>query len=183
MKKKLYTILMMLMVAMLVVTPVFARGAIKLSGSFGVGSIHFSGYATGVGGYQDGITLEILGIGIPEVTCTNQGGNESPGQNPSKVTVGGEQFISPDQIEATTKKGKTPVNVSADESVLVITGTQGGCPNDNWTATITSIVWTGAVINVYDGLNTSGTLLQTFEFVCDPALQVGDTLSCKQVSP
>jgi len=183
MKKRLYTVLIMLMVTMLVVTPVFARGAIKLSGSFGSGSIHFNGYATGVGGYQDGITLEIIGIGIPEVICTNQGGNESPGQNPSKISVGGEQYISPDQIDSTTKKGKTPVSVSADESVLVITGTQGGCPNDNWTATITSIVWTGAVINVYDGLDTNGTLLQTFEFVCDPALQSGNTLSCVQVSP
>ncbi|HSM71387.1 MAG TPA: hypothetical protein VK851_07570, partial [Anaerolineales bacterium] len=78
MKRSLYTIWSVLLIAMLMATPVYA-GNIKLSGSFSGGSIHFNGDATGVGGYYDGITLELIGIGIPEVVCTNQGGNESPG--------------------------------------------------------------------------------------------------------
>ena len=181
MKNKLYIVITMLLIAMLATTPAFARGAIKLSGNFGSGSIHFDGYATGVGGY-DGITLEIIGIGIPVVSCTNNGGNEAAGQNPPKVSVSGEQFISPDQIDSTTKKGKTPVSVSADEGAMVLSGTEGGCPNDNWTATIISITWTGAIINVYEGEGTDGPLVKTFEYTCDPALQVGDTLSCTQTS-
>jgi len=180
MKTRLYTIWTVLLIAMLAVTPVFA-GNIKLQGSFTFGSIHFDGYATGVGGY-DGITLEIFGIGIPEVLCTNLGGNEAPGQNPPKVTATGETYISPDQIDSTTKKGKTPVSVSADEDEIVLTGTQGGCPNDNWTATILSIEWVGAVINVYEGEGTGGTLLKTFEYTCDPSLKNGTSLYCTQVS-
>jgi hypothetical protein len=181
MKRNLYTIWTVLLIAMLMATPVYA-GNIKLSGSFSGGSIHYDGNATGVGGY-DGITVELIGIGVPVVECTNQGGNESPGQNPVNVSVSGEEYISPDQIDATTKKGKTPVNVSADESTLVLTGTEAGCPNDNWTATILSIEWIGAIINVYEGDGTDGLLIKTFEFVCDPSLQVGNTLSCTQVSP
>ena len=181
MKNKLYIVVTMLLIVMLAATPVFARGAIKLSGSFGSGSIHFDGVATGVGGY-DGITLEIIGIGIPEVTCSNNGGNEAPGQNPSMVSVDGSQYISPDQIDSTTKKGKTPVSVSADEASLVLSGTEGGCPNDNWTATVTSITWTGAIINVYEGEGTDGPLVKTFEYTCDPALQVGSTLVCTPTS-
>lgn len=183
MKRKFYTILTVLLITMIATSPALARGAIKLSGGFTTGSLHFNGYATGVGGYADGITLEVIGIGIPEVICTNLGGNEAPGQNPPKVTVSGDQYISPDQIDYTTKKGKTPVYVSADEDLLFLTGTQGGCPNDNWTATVISIEWTGAIINVYDGAGTGGLLIATFEFACDPALKSGDRLSCNQVSP
>ena len=180
MKRKLYTFWTVLLIVMLAATPVYA-GNIKLSGTFKSGSIHFDGYATGVGGY-DGITLELFGIGIPVVICTNQGGNEAPGQNPPKVTVSGSQYIDPYKIASTTKKGKTPVEVSAREDLIYLTGTQGGCPNDNWTATIVSIEWTGAVINVYEGADTNGTLLKTFEYTCDPSLKNGDNLSCTQVS-
>ena len=181
MNKKLSTFLAIFLILILSTSSVGAAGAIKLSGGFTSSSIHFDGYATGVGGYRDGITLEIIGVGIPVVVCTNLGGNASPGQNPPHVTVSGEQYISPDQIDATTKKGKTEVHVSADESLLVLSGTQGGCPNDNWTATIVSIEWTGAVINVYDGQGTDGLLLESFAYTCDPALRVGDTLSCTPV--
>jgi hypothetical protein len=180
MKRRLYTIWTVLLVAMLAVTPVFA-GNIKLSGSFTSGSIHFDGYATGVGGY-DGVTLEIFGIGIPNVLCTNLGGNDAPGQNPPKVTVTGTEYFSPNQITETTKKGKTPVYVTAAEGEIVLTGTEGGCPNDNWTATVLSIDWVGAVINVYEGLGTGGALLKSFEFACDPSMKNGDNLYCTQVS-
>lgn len=184
MKRKIYTIWTTLLVVMLMATPVYA-GNIKLQGSWGVGSIHFDGYATGVGGY-DGITLALTGYGIPDVICTNQGGNDAPGQNPSQITVTGFTYISPDEIEWTTTKGKTPVTVSANENpedgTFTLSGLAGGCPNDNWTATIVGMEWHGAIIDVYEGDSTSGTLLKTFEFSCDPSQKVGETLSCTQVS-
>jgi len=181
MKRKLYTLWIMLLVVMLMATPVYA-GNIKLSGLWGDGSIHFVGYATGVGGY-DGITLKLTGIGIPVVTCTNQGGNDAPGQNPSYVTAEGYTYVDLGKTESTDIKGKTDMfEIIANEGEITLTGTQGGCPNDNWTATIDSIDWVGAVIDVYEGPDTNGTLLKTFNFTCDPSLKNGDSLSCTQVS-
>jgi hypothetical protein len=171
-----------MLIAALTTSTVWA-GGLKLSGSFTSGSLHFDGSLTVAGGsFPKGMTLELTGIGIPEVTCTNQGGQQSPGQNPSKVTASGVQYISPDQLGETTKRGKTLVSISADEDVIVITAKDGGCPNDNWTATITSIEWIGAIIDVHDG-TLSGPVIATFVFECDPALQVGNTLSCVQTSP
>jgi hypothetical protein len=182
MKKKFYTILKVILIAMLATTPVFARGNISLSGGWGSGSIHFDGFAKGVGGY-DGITLELIGFGEPEVKCTNQGGNEASGQNPASIAVDGYTYVDEGQIDSTTKKGKTPVGVVADEDNLEITGTEGGCPNDNWSATIISIEWFGAVINVYNGDSTdSADLVKTFNYTCDPTLKNGNTLSCTLVS-
>lgn len=181
MKRKFSTILTVLLVTLLAATPVYA-GNIKLSGSFTSGSLHFDGFATGVGGY-DGITLELTGFGVPVVQCTNQGGTQAPGQNPSSISTDGYTYIDPDRIDSTTKKGKTPVAVTADEDGIVISGLDGGCPNNNWTATITSIEWFGAVINVYNGNSIDpANLLKTFEYSCDPSLREGNTLSCTLVS-
>lgn len=182
MNRKFSTILTFLLLLALSTSTVGAAGAIKLSGGFTAGSIHFDGTATGVGGYSDGITVALVGIGIPVVTCTNQGGNQSPGQNPPKIQVGGSQYIPEDQITSTTKKGKTPVGVSADESNVALTGTQGGCPNDNWIATITSVEWTGAILSVYSGDSTSGPLLVAQVYTCDPSKRVGNVLYCTRVS-
>lgn len=182
MKKRLSTVLIVMLIAALTTSTAWA-GGLKLSGSFTSGSLHFDGSLIVAGGsFPKGLTLELIGIGIPEVTCTNQGGEQAPGQNPSKVTVSGAQFISPDQLGETSKRGKSPVSITADESVLVLTPKQGGCPNNTWTATITSIEWIGAIINIHDG-TLNGPVIATFTYTCDPALQVGDTLSCTQVSP
>ena len=180
MKRKFSTILTVLLIAMLATSTVGAAGAIKLSGSFSLGSLHFNGTMTGIGGYPDGVTVELIGFGIPVTLCTNQGGTQAPGQNPPKVSTNGEQFITPDLI---SKKGKAEVGVVTGDLInTVLPGKAGGCPNNNWSAAIVNILWTDAILNVYNGQGNTGSLLLKQVYQCNPALQTATTLSCTLVS-
>lgn len=191
MKKKLNLMLAVLLTAILAVTPVYA-GNIALSGGWGSSAIHFDGFAKGVGGY-DGITFDLIGVGTPlETVCVNQGGNQAPGQNPASFTGDGSITFTKSELDATTKKGKTPVYVMVDEDSFIIPGTEAGCPSDNWHGEIVEVDWTEATINVYDGVYYGGipadaTLLKTFVYTCYPDNKVptGDghyILDCKLVS-
>jgi hypothetical protein len=170
MNRKFSTILTFLLLLALSTSTVGAAGAIKLSGGFRLGSLIFDGSMTGLGGYRDGVTVTLVGSGIPVVTCTNQGGNQAPGQNPPKVTANGTDYIGPQDI---TKKGKAPVGVETVDPV--ITGIQGGCPNDNWTATIDFVFWTNATITVTN--NTSGVVEFTQNYNC-VTTRNPDSVSC-----
>jgi|SRR5688572_4692802 len=175
MKKRILSILTVLLVAMILTSTVSAGGNVGLSRvQFKIGSLIATGTFTGLGGYKQGVNVELAASGIPVVTCTNQGGNESPGQNPSKVSANGDQFIGP---QAITKKGTAPMNVTAKPEP--ITGTQGGCPNDNWTAEITNVLWTNATISVYDTATVAPLLVQNY--TCDPKLQTATIVSCTLV--
>jgi hypothetical protein len=89
------------------------------------------------------------------------------------VTATGADFIGPDEID---KKGKAPVGVETEDPI--ITGTQGGCPNDNWTATIDFVYWTSATLTVID--NASQTVVATQNYTC-VTTRNPDTVSCTRV--
>jgi hypothetical protein len=136
----------------------------------GAASVHLKGGANSAPNFNDqGLTLNsagsLAGLGNEDVlvtltatanataTCTNQGGNQAPGQNPAPVTVSGSQSIPATEI----KNGNAAFNVTTQPPVTPIPGAPG-CPNPNWTETITDLSFVTATITVEQ---PAGTLVLT----------------------
>ena len=164
MKRKLYTILTVLMIVMLTTSPALARGAIKLSSSdFALGSLIATGVATGLSNID--WRFEVNANGHASVICTNYGSNDVPGQSSPHVDGKGTQDVPHEDI---TKNGKSSFTVIAkpeEEINTTIPWDAGGCPNPNWSARIDFVYWDSATVNVIDPA-TPDVIAATFKFSC-----------------
>ncbi len=162
MKRKIISVITALFATILITSTVFA-GAIKLSGSFGLGSLIASGFASGLGN-TDWI-LELQASGQASVICTNYGNNDVPGQSSPRINGKAAQALPGDS--QLRKNGKSPFSITAkpeEEIDPVISWDAGGCPNPNWTARIDFVYWDTATIVVKDPITEE--VVATYNYSC-----------------
>ncbi len=159
MNKKIFALASGLLIAVLVFSTAYA-GGVKISGtSFSLGSLIANGTVSGIGNTD--VTMVLDASGIPVIVCTNQGGNQVPGQSSPKVSAEGTQnLLGSDPLR---KNGKSPFGVETNPPPP-LTWDQAGCPNSNWTAQIVFVYWTNATISVYDTATLA--LLAQQNYVC-----------------
>ena len=170
MKKRILFLFSVLLIATLLASPVAAGRGIGLSGvTFALGSLIANGTLVRLG--PTDVTVILDASGIPLITCTNNGGNDVPGQSSPRITASGSQFIDGDSV---SKNGKAPFTTETIDPET-LPWNVAGCPSATWTAHIDKILWTDALITVTD---TTGTELLSQQYTCNPLLQTDTSVSC-----
>lgn len=158
--------LTLLLVAMLfLAAPVFAASVHLKGGKNAEPSFTDNGLSLTADGELSGLGNEDVLVTIEAVadvtsTCTNQGGNQAPGQNPAPLTVTGAVAIPKEEV----KNGNTPFSVTTIAPNPIIPGAPD-CPNPNWTESIDDLAFTSAVITVEQ---PEGNLVLTVSCTFDP---------------
>jgi hypothetical protein len=99
-------------------------------------------------GFAD-VQVNLAATANPTAVCSNNGGNQAPGQNPAPVTVTGSVGIPASAI----KNGNAPFSVTTNPPTSPVPGAPD-CPNVNWTESITDMAFTGATLTVEQPVGT-----------------------------
>jgi len=120
------------------------------------------------------VVVNLSATGNPTATCANpSGANQPPGQNPASVTLTGSEAIPATEL----KNGNTPFNVTTNPPASPIPGAPG-CPNVNWTETITDVAFTSATITVIQSGSTVLTVNCTFSSPTSGGTVPNNNVSC-----
>jgi hypothetical protein len=98
---------------------------------------------TGLG--NGDLTVTLIGSGIQSTSCLNPAGNFAPG-NPGNIVVSGVTTVPSSQI----KNGNVTFCVTTDAPTCS-SAKDCGCPNNNWSATITDVNFTSLTLIVEQG--------------------------------
>lgn len=144
--------------------PAFSDGGLVLTAS---------GALAGLG--HGDVLVTLTALADVTATCTNQGGNQAPGQNPAPITVSGAQAIPEEEIT----NGTTPFAVVTLPPVTPIPGAPD-CPNPNWREAIDDLAFSSAVLEVEQ---PAGTVVLTVACTFAPPTADGvvpsATLTCQ----
>jgi hypothetical protein len=165
MNKKLYSLLIALLITMLAISPAYAGG---VSGRIGIGSITFTGQAYGFS--RDAVRITLFATGTPVATCTKDGVSV-PGLNPYHVDA----QVSADYDLTADENGKFSIFLEANANTQSLTPLQLGCPGNDWTFTVDFVYWNYVKLTVTE--ISSGKVLWQKDSSCTTTRNP-DAISC-----